>query len=59
MFGILDSLHIVSHVEHQIGAQLWKHRIVGKQSVYYTAVMSKVYLCSKDCVDVGHMRACS
>ena len=48
---------VVSHVEHQIGEQLWKCWSVRQQSIYCAAVTSKVYLHCKDCVNIGHMRA--
>ena len=42
---------VVRHLEHQIGAQLWKYWIVGQQSIHCAAVTTQVYLrlhC-KDC----------
>ena len=49
---------VMEHVEHQIGAQLWKYWVREQQSVHCGAVTSQLYLHWKDCVNVGQMHSC-
>ena len=56
--GTVSTIEHTWHIWHMSKSlHFCKYWIVGKESVHCAVVTSRVYLHSKDCVDVGHMRA--